>query len=84
MNAAPVDLTCRELVELVTDYFDDALAPAERARFEAHVAACPGCDTYLEQVRATIRAVRASAELEARPEVTALRAAFRGWRAMRR
>jgi anti-sigma factor RsiW len=28
----------------------------ERARFEAHVAACDGCDIYLEQMRATIAA----------------------------
>jgi anti-sigma factor RsiW len=39
------DLRCRELVELVTDYLEGALAPAERARFEAHVADCPGCET---------------------------------------
>ena len=30
------DLACIELVELVTAYLDDALAPAERARLEAH------------------------------------------------
>jgi anti-sigma factor RsiW len=32
------DLSCQELVELVTDYLDGALAPVQRARFEAHVA----------------------------------------------
>ena len=32
------ELTCQELVELVTDYLEGALPAAERARFEAHLA----------------------------------------------
>jgi len=74
------ELTCQELVELVTDYFEDALAPADRARFEAHVAGCPGCDAYLGQMRTTLEVVRATAVLQARPQVSALLKAFRAWR----
>jgi anti-sigma factor RsiW len=74
------ELSCQELVELVTDYFEGAMAPEERARFDAHVAACPGCDIYLEQMRATIALTRASAELEQRPETAALLTAFRDYR----
>ena len=48
-------LSCQELVELVTDYLEDRLPPAERERFEGHLALCPGCDTYVEQMRETIR-----------------------------
>jgi anti-sigma factor RsiW len=73
-------LSCQELVELVTDYLEDALPPAERARFEAHVAACPGCEAHLEQLRVTIAVTRATADLEARPEINRLREAFRDWR----
>ena len=47
-------LSCREMVELVTDYLEDALPGTERARFEAHIAGCDGCTAYLEQMRATI------------------------------
>ena len=47
-------LSCQELVELVTEYLDDALPPADRARFEAHIADCDGCTGYLEQIRVTI------------------------------
>ena len=73
-------LTCQELVELVSDYFEGALAPAERARFEAHVASCPGCRVYVAQMRETLRTVRATAELDpARPELAGLLAAFRDW-----
>jgi anti-sigma factor RsiW len=74
------DLTCQELVELVTDYFENALTPAERARFEAHLEGCPGCKTYVEQMRLTLRLVQASDELEQRPEVGRLMQAFREWK----
>jgi anti-sigma factor RsiW len=73
-------LTCQQLVELVTDYFEDALPPPDRARFEAHVAGCPGCDAYLGQMRTALAVVGATAALEARPETSALLHAFRDWR----
>jgi anti-sigma factor RsiW len=47
------DLTCQELVELVTDYLDGALDEDTANRFERHLALCPGCDTYLDQMKAT-------------------------------
>lgn len=72
-------MSCQELVELVTDYLEGALSPADAARFEAHVAACPGCDAYLEQMRTTIAVTRASGELDERPEVAPLLDAFRNW-----
>jgi anti-sigma factor RsiW len=77
------DLSCQELVELVTDYFEDALAPTERARFDAHVAECPGCELYVEQMRMTITLAGASAGLESRPEVSGLLEAFRDWKRTR-
>ena len=73
------ELTCRELVELVTDYFEDALDAHVRARFEEHLAACAHCRAYLGQLRATLRLVRDTGELESRPEVAGLRAALRGF-----
>ena len=48
------DPSCRQAVELVTDYLEGALAPSKRQRFEAHLAACEGCDEYLRQVRLTV------------------------------
>jgi anti-sigma factor RsiW len=80
LRATP--LTCRELVELVTDYVEGALPRRDRRRFEGHIALCPHCTRYLEQMRATIAALgtlpEASIEPTARDE---LLAAFRGWRA---
>jgi anti-sigma factor RsiW len=73
------DLTCQELVELVTDYLEGALPAEDVARFEAHLAVCPGCESHLEQVRTTIAVARASGDLAEPPEMSALLEAFRDW-----
>ena len=56
MNAVEA-LSCQELVELVTDYLEGALAPGDLRRFEDHIAGCDGCTEYLEQFRRTIALV---------------------------
>lgn len=50
------ELPCRDFVECVTAYLEDALSPRDRVRFELHLADCPHCLLYLEQIRATARA----------------------------
>jgi predicted anti-sigma-YlaC factor YlaD len=55
-------LTCQEVVELVTEYLENALLPEMRKRLEEHVVECPGCTTYIEQVRLTIGMLRQLAE----------------------
>ncbi|MEO8541063.1 MAG: zf-HC2 domain-containing protein [bacterium] len=78
-TAAP--LACRELVELVTNYLDGALTPGEHARVESHLADCPHCTRYVEQMRLTIRATGELREADIRPEAReALLAAFRDWK----
>ena len=75
------DLTCRELVELVTDYLDGALSPAERGRFDAHLAVCPHCRAYLAQMQVTVRMIGDLSEDDVAPDAKeALLAAFRGWK----
>jgi anti-sigma factor RsiW len=73
------DMTCQELVELVTDYFEDVLAPAQQARFEVHLETCAGCSAYLEQMRVTMQLVRSADALDARPDVAGPLRAFRDW-----
>jgi anti-sigma factor RsiW len=46
-------LTCRELTELVDAYVDGRMGFGDRARFQIHLAICPGCRAYVEQLRAT-------------------------------
>ena len=48
------ELSCQQVVELVTDYLEKALLPEMRKRFEEHVAGCPDCENFLEQMQRTI------------------------------
>jgi anti-sigma factor RsiW len=73
-------MSCRELVELVSAYFDGVLPDDVRAAFEQHVRLCPSCELYLAQMRATIRLAHDSRQLEEQPEVAALLAEFRDWK----
>jgi anti-sigma factor RsiW len=75
------EITCAELVEIITDYLEGTMQEAERRRFEAHLDECPYCVNYLEQMRQTIAALGELSEesiaLDARE---ALLGTFRGWR----
>jgi anti-sigma factor RsiW len=51
-------MECRELVELVTEYLDEALPSAERAVLEAHLGECDDCAAFLVQLLETIDALR--------------------------
>ena len=75
------ELTCRELVELVTDYFEDRLSLDENRRFELHVCSCTGCRVYLAQMRAVVRAAGRLAESDLSAAIRAeLLDAFRAWK----
>jgi anti-sigma factor RsiW len=74
------DLTCVELVELVSDFLEGALSAAERARFERHVEACADCTHYLEEMRTTIAlAGKIEADDLSDAAKADLLAAFREW-----
>ena len=60
------EMVCQELVEVVTDYLEDDMAPNERVRFEAHLPGCPFCRRYLDQMRTVSRELR-SVETEKLP-----------------
>ena len=73
-------LTCLEMVELVTGYIEGTLAEDERRRFDAHLANCPDCPTYLEQMRLTIGALGSLPPESVSPEAErALLLAFGAW-----
>lgn len=80
MGAQPDRLTCRELVELVTEYLEGALEESRRQRFEEHIASCPACRMHLAQLQETISGLGALREADvpasARDE---LLEAFKDW-----
>ena len=81
MNVYAEQLSCQELVELVTDYLEGALSEDEAARFESHIGLCDGCNVYLEQIRQTIVVLGRMPDEALTPEAeSALLRAFRGWR----
>jgi anti-sigma factor RsiW len=74
-------LTCKELVELVTDYLEDRLPRRDRRRFERHLDDCPYCRNYLEQIRRVIQAVgRLTPESISARTREELLVAFRDWK----
>ncbi|AQA06558.1 anti-sigma factor [Mycobacterium sp. MS1601] len=74
-------MDCNELVELVTAYLDDSLGLDERARFDAHLLECDGCENYLQQFRSTVSTVGRIPADELDPAFRSrLMSAFRDWR----
>jgi anti-sigma factor RsiW len=74
-------MSCREVVELVTDYFEGALSDDDTARFEEHIGQCFWCARYLDQMRVTIRTVGRIEENSISPAAKeALLDAFRDWK----
>ena len=74
------EITCRELVELVTDYLDDRMPSDRRLLFEEHLSFCSSCRTYLEQMRLTIRLTGSLREDDLDPATReAMLAVFRGF-----
>ena len=72
--------SCRELVEIITDYLEGSLSEEDRLRFEAHLEICDGCTTYLEQMREMIRMMGRLSEESIAPEAKEpLLRAFRDW-----
>lgn len=75
-----VGLSCREVVDLVTDYLEGGLAPGQRLAFERHVAICPPCRGHFAQLRKISRTAGGLREEQLPPTVrTSLIEAFRGW-----
>jgi predicted anti-sigma-YlaC factor YlaD len=74
-------MDCIQLVELVTDYLEGALAETDRANFEKHLALCGSCRIYLEQMRLTLRALgRIEPERVSAEALATLQKAFRDWK----
>jgi anti-sigma factor RsiW len=73
-------LSCKEVVELVTDYLEGTLPEDVRLQMERHLAGCDGCTNYLEQMRQTIRLTGELREESLTPQQRAdLLRLFRDW-----
>jgi len=74
-------MTCRELVRLITDYLEGGLSRRDRRRFERHLRDCDGCTTYVEQMRETVRPAGVLSEDDLAPQARdELLEVFRDWK----
>jgi anti-sigma factor RsiW len=74
------DMTCAELVELVSEYLGDRLSAGERERIRLHLLECDGCRAHLEQMRAALHvAGTLPPEGLSEPAEERLVAMFRSW-----
>jgi anti-sigma factor RsiW len=48
-------MTCREFIDFLMEYTEGAIPAAQRAKFDAHLAECPGCVDYLRTYQETVR-----------------------------
>jgi anti-sigma factor RsiW len=79
MTPKPMD--CNELVEIVTAYLDGSLDLEDRARFDAHLLECDGCENYLQQFRVTVSTVGKMPLDDLDPEFRSrLLQSFKDWR----
>ena len=49
------EMSCKELVEVITDYLEGTMSERDRIRFDAHLEECPWCIEYLDQMRQIVR-----------------------------
>ena len=76
-----LEIDCDELVEIVTDYLEDALDDDTRRRFDDHLELCDGCDAYVDQMRQTVRLTGTLREDDLSVDMRdRLLRAFRGWK----
>lgn len=65
----------------MTEYLDDLLPTTDRSRLERHLADCPHCAEYLEQLKITIDALGRAEPDDVAPEaLDELVGLYRRWR----
>ncbi|HEY3746539.1 MAG TPA: zf-HC2 domain-containing protein [Gemmatimonadaceae bacterium] len=73
-------LTCKEVVELVTDYVEGVLPAEMRKRFDQHLSVCDPCAIYLDQMRQTVATLgKLPEDSISQPALDTLLHHFRGW-----
>ena len=76
------ELTCKQLVDIVTEYLEGTLPRETRQQFDAHLDGCAACQIYLEQMRTTIVLTGQLCEEDLEPETKGkLLDLFRQWKA---
>ena len=73
--------TCKEVVELATEFVEGAMTVHEATLFELHLNFCDGCDSFIDQIRRTSELATELCEDEVPDSLkSGLLTAFRDWR----
>lgn len=76
-----IDVPCQQIVEWVTDYLEQALPEETHRLVDEHLADCPPCRRYIDQIRQTLSVLGTVSDETLSPEAwTALRDTFRSLR----
>jgi mycothiol system anti-sigma-R factor len=57
-------MTCRDAIDLIAEFLDQALAPESVAALEAHLQDCAPCRAYLATYRKTRRLVGQAGQVQ--------------------
>jgi hypothetical protein len=86
MSSADLDLQCRDVAELVTEFLLGVLPAEQSATIEGHLCFCQGCEIYVKQMRATVSLTaslrRSTAEGATLDELVALYARWKSARGL--
>jgi hypothetical protein len=65
----PAKIECREIGELLVDYFEGSLPPRVKELLEWHIEACAPCVAFVNTYRGTINAAAKLREVDIPPEL---------------
>ena len=68
-SGGPTDLECRQIADLLGDYFDGSLPRATRELIDFHIDGCPPCVAFLNTYKGTMDAARKLPEVPIPPEL---------------
>lgn len=69
MENHPVDLDCRDCVDLLADYIDGALAKHQAELLEWHLEGCGPCVAFVNTYKGTVDAARRLRQVTLPPEL---------------
>jgi anti-sigma factor (TIGR02949 family) len=62
-------VTCKEFLQELNDYLDEAIGPEAKKHWQAHVDECPNCFVIVDTTRKTLQVYKGMVEQEVPDDV---------------